>query len=45
MAICMAAIFKVPRGSEPKKLINKPVTNMRSSLDMNSIGSLKISFS
>jgi hypothetical protein len=29
MAICIAAIFRVPNGNEPKKLIRRPVKKMR----------------
>jgi hypothetical protein len=34
MDICIAAILREPKGSEPKKDINKPVKNMRPNLDM-----------
>ena len=32
--ICMAATFKVPNGSDPKKLMSMPVKNIRASLDI-----------
>jgi hypothetical protein len=31
MAICIAAIFSVPSGREPRKLINRPVKKIRTS--------------
>jgi hypothetical protein len=36
MEICMAATFKVPNGSEPRKLMSMPVKNTLHSFDMKS---------
>src|SRR5688572_16408499 len=42
--ICMAAMFIVPSGSVPRKLMNKPVANMRSIFGMNSKNNRKSNY-